>query len=89
MPAAGAAAARSVAALPNGILLTRRVPGAQLPDTGAAAGPEAVADSEPPPDLDPDAARALVDEFEAGVARALRSVSGDQAPAATTEGDEE
>jgi hypothetical protein len=82
-----------VAALPNGILLTRRVPGAQLPDTGgrpgAATGPEAAAEPEPPPALDPEAARALVDEFEAGVARALRSVSGDQAPAATTEGDEE
>jgi hypothetical protein len=50
------------------IRLNRRVPGAQLPETGRRA-----ADLDPPPELDPDAARALVEEFEAGVARAMES----------------
>jgi hypothetical protein len=44
------------------------VPGAQLPDTGLRAD-----DLAPPPTLDPEAARALVEEFEAGVARAMES----------------
>ena len=48
--------------------MRRRAPGAQLPDTGAAAAP-----AQPTPALDPDAARALVEEFEAGVARALEA----------------
>jgi hypothetical protein len=64
------------------------VPGAQLPETaGGSERAESAESPDPPPELDPEAARALVDEFEAGVARALRSVAGD-ATTPTTEGDE-
>jgi len=71
------------------IRLNRRIPGAQLPDTGAHPN-----DLDPPPELDPDAARALVEEFEAGVARALgsaedgRSSPGDPEQPGGTEGSE-
>jgi signal transduction histidine kinase len=77
----------------EGIRLTRRVPGAQLPDTGAPPGQPAPSPAQPPPApaaraQDPEAARALVDEFEAGVARAMWSAGGGPGTTATTEGDE-
>jgi hypothetical protein len=71
------------------IRLNRRVPGAQLPDTGSRTN-----DLAPAPELDPDAARALVEEFEAGVARAMesahdgRSSPGDPERPGSTEGSE-
>jgi hypothetical protein len=65
--------------------LTRRVPGAQLPIGVAAAMPK-VAPS--PSANDPAAARALVEEFEAGVARAVNSMQNG-GTAEGTEGDGE
>jgi hypothetical protein len=53
--------------------LTRRVPGATLHSSPVQSGwPPA---DQPPPD--PEQARRLVEEFEAGVTRALREVGSD------------
>lgn len=65
--------APAVPAPPGTVRLSRRVPGAQLP--GPAAGPDPYGDWPAEPPLDPlsaaEAARALVDEFRSGAARAL------------------
>ncbi len=58
--------------------LTRRVPGAQLPPGARAARPGSAPAPEPVPSADAAvdeaaAARALVEEFEAGVERALQA----------------
>jgi hypothetical protein len=58
-------------------VLRRRVPGAQLPE-GADVAPT----SAPPSPPDPAAARALVEEFEAGVRYAERQVRGGSIPGA-------
>ena len=60
--------------------LTRRVPGAQLPAGARAARPGSPAPEPVPPSADAAvreaaAARALVEEFEAGVERALQGGS--------------
>ncbi|MCX4469741.1 nitrate- and nitrite sensing domain-containing protein [Micromonospora sp. NBC_01655] len=86
-PAAGAPPARpappvagsvgSVAgALRGGSGIRQRVPGASLPRTGPVAGPVDASTA------DPAAARALVEEFEAGVRRAGLRSPGDPAEAA-------
>ena len=62
--------------------LSRRVPGAQLP-LGVGRSNKTLAS---PPEQDPAAARALIEDFEAGVARALESVRDDGLDV-TTEGD--
>ncbi|MEV0717880.1 hypothetical protein [Asanoa sp. NPDC050611] len=59
-------------------VLRRRVPGAQLP----VADPEPTPTSGPPSPADPAAARALVEEFEAGVRYAERQVRGGSVPGA-------
>ncbi|NBE81075.1 sensor histidine kinase [Micromonospora rubida] len=65
-------------ALRGGSGIRQRIPGASLPSTGPVAGPVDV------PAADPAAARALVEEFEAGVRRAgLRGPTGDPAEADT------
>ncbi|MFF3864398.1 nitrate- and nitrite sensing domain-containing protein [Micromonospora sp. NPDC001898] len=85
MPRAGAGAGSvppvagpggSVAgALRGGSGIRQRIPGASLPRTGPVAGPVDASTA------DPAAARALVEEFEAGVRRAgLRAPTGDPAP---------
>ncbi|MER5701191.1 nitrate- and nitrite sensing domain-containing protein [Micromonospora sp. NPDC002296] len=63
-------------ALRGGSGIRQRVPGASLPRTGPAAGPVDASTA------DPAAARALVEEFEAGVRRAgLQTPTGDPAAA--------
>jgi signal transduction histidine kinase len=71
---------RAMSELPTGSLvdaappiLTRRVPGATLPSTEAPSS-QPSADNRPP---DPEQARRLVEQFEAGVLRALREVGPD------------
>jgi signal transduction histidine kinase len=60
-------------------VLRRRVPGAKLPTDGTA---ESAPTSAPPSPADPAAARALVEEFEAGVRYAERQVRGGAIPGA-------
>jgi signal transduction histidine kinase/chemotaxis protein histidine kinase CheA len=74
-PAPGAAAEPE-------LRLNRRVPGAQLPSTLSRR--DTHGDTVAGATLDPEAARALVEEFEAGVARAMGSGTDG---ATTTEGD--
>lgn len=63
-------------ALRGGSGIRQRIPGASLPRTGPVAGPVDASAA------DPAAARALVEEFEAGVRRAgLRGPTGDPAEA--------
>ncbi|GIF65041.1 histidine kinase [Asanoa ishikariensis] len=59
-------------------VLRRRVPGARLP----SGDPEPAPTSAPPSPADPAAARALVEEFEAGVRYAERQVRGGAVPGA-------
>ncbi|HST65161.1 MAG TPA: hypothetical protein VLM05_08225, partial [Mycobacteriales bacterium] len=81
--------------------LVRRVPGAQMPAGARGAKPEIAtggrrAGSDPAehrpaelaPELDAVAARSLIEEFEAGVQRALQR-GGDRGTAGTAETDEE
>ena len=56
--------------------LTRRVPGATLADANATVPLGTTLTQQPPPS--PDEARDLVEQFEAGVLRALRDVRTDQ-----------
>jgi len=64
-------------------VLRRRVPGAKLPIDGTAeSAPTSAPTSAPPSPADPAAARALVEEFEAGVRYAERQVRGGAIPGA-------
>ncbi|MFC7549729.1 nitrate- and nitrite sensing domain-containing protein [Plantactinospora sp. GCM10030261] len=88
--AAGAASARGTASVPAGRpALRQRVPGSHLPNTGDRAGARPTdgpqkpaqtgsADREEAPD--PIAARALLEEFEAGVRRAQEVVRRQSTP---------
>jgi hypothetical protein len=55
--------------------LTRRVPGASLPESTTAAAPAPATFGQP---MDPDAARAMVEQFEYGVSLALSETQAQQ-----------
>ena len=62
---------------PSGRGLVRRVPGAQMPAGALGARPGMSAPAQPDAaERDAAAARSLVEEFEAGVQRALRDAPG-------------